>query len=64
MDWLNNLLAVVIVFISGIVFFYIFRNMFKELVKEGLLGNRDKIFLFVTVALVFVIYLFLETLHH
>ena len=64
MDWLNNLLAILTVFISGIVFFFIFRNMFKELVKEGLLGNRDKIFLFVTVTLVFVIYLFLETLHH
>ena len=35
MDWLNNLLAIFTVLISGILFFYIFRNMFKELIKEG-----------------------------
>ena len=64
MEWINNLLAVFIVLIGGVLFFYIFRSMFKELIIEGLLGKKDKIFLFVTVTLVFVIYLFLETLHH
>ena len=64
MEWINNLLAVCIIFIGGFLFFYIFRSMFSELIKEGLLKNKDGIFILITIVLVFIVYLFLETLHH
>ncbi len=64
MEWINNLLAVFIIFIGGIVFFYIFRSMFSEFFEVGLLKTKDGIFVLVTIFLVFIVYFFLETLHH
>ena len=64
MDSLNNILAIFTILSGGIIFYFIFRNMFSELIKEGIFKNKDGIFLFVTLFLVFVVYYFLENLHH
>ena len=64
MELMNNILAIITVFIGGILFFYIFRGMFAELIKDGVLKNKDGIFLSVTIFLVFVVYFFLESFHH
>ena len=64
MAWINNLFALCTISVVGILFFYMFRSIFSELINEGLLKNKDRVFLFVTIFLVFIVYLFLETLHH
>ena len=61
---INNILAIITVFCGGIIFYFIFKNLFSELISEGVLKNKDGIFLSVTIILVFVVYFFLETLHH
>ena len=56
--------TIITVFVGGIIFYFIFRNLFSELIKENILKNKDGIFLSVTVLLVFIVYFFLESLHH
>ena len=64
MDLLNNILAIITVFFGGTIFYFIFRNLFSELIKENILKSKDGIFVSVIVFLVFVVYFFLESLHH
>mgnify|MGYP006134882479 CR=1 FL=1 len=64
MEWMNNLVAIFTVLIGSVVFYYIFRSIFSEFLSVGLLKTKDWIFLAITVFLVFIIYFFLETLHH
>ena len=61
---INNLLAICVIFLGGATFYFIFGSMIKELIKDNILNKKDAIFVSIMIILVFVIYLFLEKLHH
>ena len=64
MELMEIFYSIITVFIVGTIFYFIFKNLFSELIKENILKNKDGIFLSVIVLLVFVVYFFLERLHH
>ena len=61
---MNNTLAILTIFLAGVSFFFIFRSLFSELVKTAILTKRDGIFMLIATFLVFIVYIFLERLHH
>ena len=64
MNYMNNILALLTVFAGGVIFYFIFKNLFSELINEKVLQKKDGVFLGITTLLVFIVYIFLETLHH
>ena len=61
---INNILAIFTIFLAGLSFSFIFRGLFSELSKKGVFTKKDGYFVFISVILVFIVYFFLETLHH
>ncbi|MBI44811.1 MAG: hypothetical protein CMG66_01445 [Candidatus Marinimicrobia bacterium] len=61
---INNILAVITIILVGISFSFIFKGLFLELFKNGILTKKDSIFVLTTTILVFIVYTFLEKLHH
>ena len=61
---MNNILAFITIILAGISFFFIFRSLFLELIQKGVLTRKDTFFMLLSVVLVFIVYFFLETLHH
>ena len=64
MESINNILAMCIVLIGGIIFYIIFRSMIQELIKKKIFSNKDGIFIIIMILLVLIVYIFLEQLHH
>ena len=64
MESINNILAMCIVLIGGIIFYIIFRSMIQELIKKKIFSNKDGIFIIIMILLVLIVYIFLEKLHH
>ena len=61
---INTILAIITVFLAGFSFFFIFRSLFSELVKTATLSKKDGFFMIIATFLVFIVYIFLERLHH
>ena len=61
---MNNILALFTIILAGLSFFFIFRNLFSELVKTAILTKKDGFFMIIATFLVFIVYIFLERLHH
>ena len=61
---MNNLLAIFTIILVGLLFFFIFRSLFSELVKTATLSKKDGFFMIIATFLVFIVYIFLERLHH
>ena len=61
---INNILAVITIILAGISFSFIFKGLFSELFKNGILTKKDSMFVLTTTILVFIVYTFLEKLHH
>jgi len=61
---MNNTLAILTIFLAGVSFFFIFRSLFSELVKTTILTKKDSFFMLIATFLVFIVYIFLERLHH
>ena len=61
---MNNILALLTIILAGLSFFFIFRNLFSELVKTSILTKKDGFFMFIATILVFIVYILLERLHH
>ena len=64
MESINNILAMCIVLIGGIIFYIIFRSMIQELINKKIFSNKDGIFIIIMILLVLIVYIFLEQLHH
>jgi len=61
---MNNLLAFITIVLVGISFSFIFRSLLLELVKNSIITKKDGYFVLVSSFLVFIVYFFLESLHH
>ena len=61
---MNNILALFTIILAGLSFFFIFRNLFSELVKTAILTKKDGFFMLIATILVFIVYILLEKLHH
>jgi hypothetical protein len=61
---MNNILALFTIILAGLSFFFIFRNLFSELVKTAILTKKDGFFMFIATILVFIVYILLERLQH
>ena len=61
---MNNTLAILTIFLAGVSFFFIFRSLFSELIKTATLTKKDGFFMLIATFLVFIVYIFLERLHH
>ena len=61
---MNNILAIFTVFLAGLSFYFMFRSIFSELVKTAILTKKDGVFMLIATFLVFIVYIFLERLHH
>ena len=61
---MKQLLAIFTIILAGFSFFFIFRNLFSELIKTSILTKKDAFFMFIATILVFIVYILLERLHH
>ena len=61
---MNNIIAIFTIFLVGLLFYFMFRSLFSELVKTATLTKKDGFFMLIATFLVFIVYIFLERLHH
>ena len=61
---MNNIIAIFTIFLVGLLFYFMFRSLFSELVKTAILTKKDGFFMLIATFLVFIVYIFLERLHH
>ena len=61
---MNNIIAIFTIFLVGLLFYFMFRSLFSELIRTATLTKKDGFFMFIATFLVFIVYIFLERLHH
>ena len=61
---MNNIIAIFTIFLVGLLFYFMFRSLFSELIKTATLTKKDGFFMLIATFLVFIVYIFLERLHH
>ena len=61
---MNNIIAIFTIFLVGLLFYFMFRSLFSELIRTSTLTKKDGFFMLIATFLVFIVYILLERLHH